>query len=74
MSQPKDVEAFVRLIAQTAVYNEKYFSELDGVVGDGDFGTRCSPSSMYPWPAMWSTVFFRLDYPGRTARRTCETA
>jgi dihydroxyacetone kinase/dihydroxyacetone kinase-like protein len=39
MSQPKDVEAYVRLIAETAVENEKYFSELDGVVGDGDFGT-----------------------------------
>jgi len=38
MSQPKDVEAFVRVIADTAVENEKYFSELDGVVGDGDFG------------------------------------
>ncbi len=38
MSQPKDVESIVRLIAQTAVDNEKYFSELDGVVGDGDFG------------------------------------
>jgi phosphoenolpyruvate---glycerone phosphotransferase subunit DhaL len=38
MSQPKDVEAYVRLIAQTALDNEKYFSELDGVVGDGDFG------------------------------------
>ena len=38
MSQSKDVEFVTRLIAQTAVDNEKYFCELDGVVGDGDFG------------------------------------
>ena len=28
----------VRVIAQTAVDNEKHFCELDAVVGDGDFG------------------------------------
>lgn len=38
MSQSKDVDFVVRVIAQTAVDNEKYFCELDGVVGDGDFG------------------------------------
>ena len=38
MSQPKDVDLVVRIVAQTAVDNEKYFCELDGVVGDGDFG------------------------------------
>lgn len=32
------VELVVRTIAQTAVDNEKYFGELDAVVGDGDFG------------------------------------
>jgi dihydroxyacetone kinase-like protein len=31
-------ELVVRVIAQTAVDNETYFSELDAVVGDGDFG------------------------------------
>jgi phosphoenolpyruvate---glycerone phosphotransferase subunit DhaL len=31
-------ELVVRTIAQTSVDNEKYFSELDAVVGDGDFG------------------------------------
>jgi dihydroxyacetone kinase-like protein len=31
-------ELVVRAIAQTAVDNEKYFCELDAVVGDGDFG------------------------------------
>jgi len=33
----KDVEFVVRVIADTVLKNEAYFSELDGVVGDGDF-------------------------------------
>jgi len=33
-----DVEAVVRIITTTAVDNEKYFGDLDAVVGDGDFG------------------------------------
>ena len=33
-----DIEHVVRVIAQTAVDNERYFGELDSVVGDGDFG------------------------------------
>ena len=32
------VELVVRTIATTAVDNEKYFGDLDAVVGDGDFG------------------------------------
>lgn len=36
MSQ--DTESVVRIIAKTVLENEHYFSELDGVVGDGDFG------------------------------------
>jgi dihydroxyacetone kinase phosphoprotein-dependent L subunit len=32
------VEYVVHTIAQTAVDNEKYFGDLDAVVGDGDFG------------------------------------
>src|ERR1700712_3546030 len=31
-------ELVVRTIAQTAIDNEKYFGDLDSVVGDGDFG------------------------------------
>jgi phosphoenolpyruvate---glycerone phosphotransferase subunit DhaL len=31
-------ELVVKTIAQTAVDNEKYFCDLDAVVGDGDFG------------------------------------
>src|SRR5512137_1867930 len=38
MNQSKDVDFVVKVIAQTAIDNEQYFSELDGVVGDGDFG------------------------------------
>ena len=32
------VESVVRCIAETCVANEKYFGDLDSVVGDGDFG------------------------------------
>jgi phosphoenolpyruvate---glycerone phosphotransferase subunit DhaL len=35
---PSRVEMVVRTIAQVAVDNEKYFGDLDAVVGDGDFG------------------------------------
>lgn len=34
----KDVEFVVKSIADTALENEQYFTELDAVVGDGDFG------------------------------------
>lgn len=37
-ASPNRVELVVRTIAQTAVDNEKYFGDLDAVVGDGDFG------------------------------------
>ena len=33
-----DVEAVVHTIAEVSVANEKYFGDLDSVVGDGDFG------------------------------------
>ncbi len=31
-------ERVVRVIAETAIENERYFGDLDAVVGDGDFG------------------------------------
>jgi len=31
-------ELFVRTLADVAIKNEKYFADLDGVCGDGDFG------------------------------------
>jgi dihydroxyacetone kinase phosphoprotein-dependent L subunit len=34
----KQTELVVRTIAVTAIENEKYFGDLDSVVGDGDFG------------------------------------
>jgi dihydroxyacetone kinase/dihydroxyacetone kinase-like protein len=34
----QQAEFVVRTIAETAVENEKYFGDLDAVVGDGDFG------------------------------------
>ncbi|GIF22979.1 dihydroxyacetone kinase/dihydroxyacetone kinase-like protein [Actinoplanes tereljensis] len=33
-----ETEHVVRTIAETAIENEKYFGDLDSVVGDGDFG------------------------------------
>lgn len=35
----EQVELAVKTIADTAIKNEAYFSELDGVMGDADFGT-----------------------------------
>ncbi len=32
-----NTELIVRTIAETAIANEAYFAEIDGVVGDGDF-------------------------------------
>ena len=37
-SSLENVKLVVRTMAQTAVDNEKYFGDLDAVVGDGDFG------------------------------------
>ena len=34
----KKTELVVKTIAETAIDNEKYFGDLDAVVGDGDFG------------------------------------
>ncbi|MGE5462328.1 MAG: dihydroxyacetone kinase subunit DhaL [Syntrophothermus sp.] len=34
----KDAEFVVQVIAKSVLENEQYFSELDGVVGDADFG------------------------------------
>jgi phosphoenolpyruvate---glycerone phosphotransferase subunit DhaL len=33
-----DVEGVVHVLAETVMANEKYFGDLDSVVGDGDFG------------------------------------
>jgi dihydroxyacetone kinase/dihydroxyacetone kinase-like protein len=37
-SPQQDVDLVVRTIAETAIDNEKYFGDLDSVVGDGDLG------------------------------------
>ena len=34
-----DVERAIRTTAATVLRNESYFSDLDGLAGDGDFGT-----------------------------------
>jgi dihydroxyacetone kinase-like protein len=38
MPMKKDAEFVVQVMIKTILENESYFSELDGVVGDGDFG------------------------------------
>lgn len=38
MTSLDDTEFVVRTVAQTVLDNEKYFGDLDSVVGDGDFG------------------------------------
>jgi phosphoenolpyruvate---glycerone phosphotransferase subunit DhaL len=38
MTDVQQTEFVVRTIAETAIGNEKYFGDLDSVVGDGDFG------------------------------------
>ena len=51
----RDAEQLVRTIAQTALDNEKHFSDLDAVVGDGDFGyslARGFGKLMEGWDAM----------------------
>ena len=37
-SSVEATELFVRTLAEVAIKNEKYFADLDGVCGDGDFG------------------------------------
>jgi dihydroxyacetone kinase-like protein len=37
-STAEATERFVRTLADVAIQNEKYFADLDGVCGDGDFG------------------------------------
>ena len=37
-SSVEATELFVRTLADVAMKNEKYFADLDGVCGDGDFG------------------------------------
>lgn len=38
----EDIELAVRTMANVAIANEKYFSELDSVAGDADFGVSLS--------------------------------
>ena len=48
-------ELFVRTIADVAIENEKYFADLDGVCGDGDFGISLAAGFskvMEDWPSL----------------------
>jgi dihydroxyacetone kinase-like protein len=51
----KNAEYVVQIITKTVLENESYFSELDGVVGDGDFGysiARGFEKVMQEWDSM----------------------
>jgi phosphoenolpyruvate---glycerone phosphotransferase subunit DhaL len=55
----KNAEFVVQVIAKTVLENEAYFSELDGVVGDGDFGysiARGFEKVLSQWDAMDHSV------------------
>ena len=50
-----DVEHALHVIAETVIANEAYFSELDGVCGDGDFGTSLATGFrvvLKEWPSL----------------------
>ena len=50
-----DVERALQVIAETVIANEAYFSELDGVCGDGDFGTSLATGFrgvLKEWPSL----------------------
>lgn len=52
-------ELFVRTIADVAIQNEKYFADLDGVCGDGDFGISLAAGFskvMEQWDALDRTT------------------
>ena len=52
-------ELFVRTIAGVAIRNEKFFADLDGVCGDGDFGISLAAGFskvMEQWPALDRTT------------------
>src|SRR5512139_1412670 len=66
----RDVEYVVRLIADTVLQNEAYFSELDGVVGDGDFGysiARGFDKVLLEWDTMDHSV------PGNFLKKVSST-
>jgi len=55
MTSLQVTELIVRTIADTAIENEKYFAELDGVVGDGDFGISLA-SGFNKLVDEWNTI------------------
>ena len=50
-----DVKRTLHTVADTAIANEGYFSELDGLCGDGDFGTSLATGFrkvLADWPSL----------------------
>lgn len=63
----QDAERVVRAIAQTAIDNERWFCDLDAVVGDGDFGyslARGFEKLMDDWDGL------AYDDPGGLLKKT----
>lgn len=53
--QQSDIDLVVRTMAETAVKNEKYFSELDSAAGDADFGVSLATgfrAVLYQWDSL----------------------
>jgi phosphoenolpyruvate---glycerone phosphotransferase subunit DhaL len=48
-------ELVIRTIAETSIENEQYFAELDGVVGDGDFGISLA-NGFHKLVEQWDTL------------------
>jgi dihydroxyacetone kinase/dihydroxyacetone kinase-like protein len=58
-SSVEATELFVRTLADVALKNEKYFADLDGVCGDGDFGISLAAGFskvMEQWDALDHTT------------------
>ncbi len=50
-----DVEHALKVVADTAIANENYFSELNGQCGDGDFGASLATGfrvALKEWPSL----------------------
>jgi hypothetical protein len=52
---PQDVDLAVKTMAEVALANEKYFSELDSAAGDADFGVSLA-DGFRALNSQWNTL------------------
>jgi len=64
-------ELIVRTMAEVALENRKYFSELDGVVGDGDFGISLATGFEAVTVTKWDNL--NRTNPGTFLRDVAQT-